>query len=99
MSYARIVTVTAQAGKIDEIIKIYKDSVVPAAKAQKGFQGARLFVDRATNKGISVTRWASKADMETTEATGFYQEQIAKLAPLLAGAPVREAYEIAAEEN
>lgn len=99
MAYARIVTVQAQAGKIDEILSIYKNEVIPAAKQQKGFQGARLFVDRASNKGISVTRWASKEDLEAGEASGYYQAQIAKLAPLLASAPVREAFEIAAEEN
>jgi heme-degrading monooxygenase HmoA len=99
VSYARIVTVSAQAGKIDEIVRIYTNEVLPAAKQQKGFQGARLFVDHATNKGISVTRWASKADLEAGEASGYYQAQIAKLASLLAAPPVREAYEIAAEEN
>ena len=99
MSYARIVMVSAQAGKIDEIVKIYTNEVIPAAKKQKGFQGARLFVDRASNKGISVTRWDSKADLEAGEASGYYQEQIAKLAPLLSAPPVREAYEIVAEEN
>ncbi|HEY7416357.1 MAG TPA: antibiotic biosynthesis monooxygenase [Ktedonobacteraceae bacterium] len=99
MSYARIVIVSAQAGKIDEILEIYRNSVIPAARQQKGFLGSRMFVDRANNKGISVTRWASKADLEAGEANGYFQEQIAKFGPLFASAPVREVYEIAAEEN
>ena len=99
MSYARVVTVHAQAGKVDEVVKIYHDSIVPAIKQHKGYQGARLFIDHATNKGVSVTRWVSKADLEATEASGVYQAQIAKLAGLLAGAPEREAYEIAVEDK
>ena len=99
MSYARIVTVHAQAGKVDEVVKIYRDSIVPAITGQKGYQGSRLFIDRASNKGVSVTRWDSKADLEATEASGVYQAQVAKLAGLLAGAPEREAYEIAVEDK
>jgi heme-degrading monooxygenase HmoA len=99
MSYARIVTVHAQAGKVDEVVKIYQDSIVPAIKGQKGYKGSRLFIDHASNKGVSVTRWASKEDLEATEASGIYQAQVAKLAGLLAGAPEREAYEIAVEDE
>ena len=46
--FARIVTVHAKIEKLDEVIAIYRDSVVPAAKQQKGFLGARLSTDRAT---------------------------------------------------
>jgi len=95
--YARIVTVHAQTAKLDGVIAIYRDSIAPAAKQQKGFLGARLFTDRATGKGVSVTRWQSKEDLETLEASGFYQEQIAKIAPMLTQPPVREDYEISVD--
>ncbi len=95
--HARVVTVQAQAGKLDEIVKIYRESIAPAAKQQKGFQGATLFTDRANNKGISVTRWQTEADLQSGEASGFYQEQIGKIAPMLAAPPVRETYEIVVE--
>jgi heme-degrading monooxygenase HmoA len=95
--HARIVIVQSQPDKLDEVIKIYRDSVVPAAKQQKGFLGARLFTDRATGKGISVTRWQTKEDLEAGETSGYYQEQIAKFAPYLTAAPVREVYEISVD--
>jgi heme-degrading monooxygenase HmoA len=95
--YARIVTVSAKMDKLDELIGVYRDSIVPAAAQQKGFLGARLFVDRATGKGVSVTRWQSKEDLEAGEASGFFQEQIAKIAPMVTAPPVREAYEIAVD--
>ncbi len=92
--YARIVTVHARTDKLDEVIAIYRDSIVPAAKQQKGFIGARLFIDRASGKGVSVTRWQSKEELEAGEASGYYQEQIAKIAPMLTEPPTREIYEI-----
>jgi heme-degrading monooxygenase HmoA len=95
--YARIVTVSAKMDKLDELIGIYRDSIVPAAKQQKGFLGARLFVDRATGKGISVTRWQTREDLEAGEASGFFQEQIAKIVPMVTAPPARETFEIAVD--
>ena len=99
MSYARITTIQVQAGKIDEAVKLYRELAIPAAKQQKGYLGTRLFVDRATDKGMAVTRWASEADLKASEENGYYQDQLAKFGPLLAGAPVREVFEIEAEDN
>ncbi len=95
--HARVVTVQAQAGKLDEIIQIYRDSIVPASRQQAGFKGARLFTDRTTNKGISITLWETEADLTAGEASGYYQEQIAKLSPMLSSSPVREAYEVSVQ--
>jgi hypothetical protein len=52
MSYPRRVTSHAQAGKLDEVVKVYHESMLPAATQQKGFLDARLFIDRVTGKGI-----------------------------------------------
>jgi quinol monooxygenase YgiN len=95
--YARIVTVHAHPDKLDEVIAIFRDSIVPAAKQQKGFVGIRLFTDRATGKGVVVSRWQSKEDLEAGEASGYYQEQVAKIAQYLTQPPVRETFEISVD--
>ena len=95
--HARLVTVQIQPGKIDEAISIYRDTVMPAAKQQKGFKGATLLTDRDTGKGVSVTLWETEADMTATEASGWWQEQIAKFAAALAAPPVREHYEVSVQ--
>jgi heme-degrading monooxygenase HmoA len=64
---------------------------------QKGFVGIKLFIDRKTGKGVVVSRWQSEADLEAGEASGYYQEQIAKVAPFLTAPPTRETFELAAE--
>ena len=97
--HARFVTVQLQTAKIEEAIAIYRDAIIPAARQQQGFLGARLFVNRATGKGVSVSRWASEADLLAGEASGYYAEQIAKLAPLFTAPPIREAFEISVEAD
>jgi hypothetical protein len=68
---------------------------MPAAK-QQGFQSTTLLIDRAANKGMSITSLASEADLLASEASGYYQEQVAKVAPLCIVPPVREIYEVGA---
>jgi len=91
--YTRVVTVQIQLDKVDEAITIYQ-SIEPLWKQQQGFQGAQLLIDRTTGKGISLSTWETRADLETTEASGWYQEQVAKFATVFSGPPVREIYEV-----
>ncbi|MBI4787624.1 MAG: antibiotic biosynthesis monooxygenase [Chloroflexi bacterium] len=95
--YARIATVQIQPGKLDEAVRIFQDSVVPAAKRQKGFKSIMLMTDRNTGKGVSVAVWETEADMKANEASGYLQEQFAKFGALFAAPPVVERYELAAQ--
>ena len=95
--HARVVTVQIQPGKIDEAIGIYGDSVVPAAKQQQGFKGALLLTDPDMGKGISVTLWEAEADMTAGEASGYYQQQIAKFGAVFGAPPVQEHYEVSVQ--
>ncbi len=94
--YARVVTSQLKPGAIDEWIAILRDSIVPAAKQQKGFKGFIVLADRSANKGIAYSMWETEADLKATEASNFYQEQIAKLSGVMAMPPTRELYELSA---
>jgi len=95
--FARLTTVQMQIDKIDEAIKIFEESVVPAAKSQKGFCGAYLLTDRKTGKAIAIGLWDSEADVLANEQRGYYQEQASKVAPFFTTAPVREGYEVSVQ--
>jgi heme-degrading monooxygenase HmoA len=95
--HCRAVTVQVQPGKTQEAIDIYNNSLVPACKQQKGFQGAYLMTDAATGKALSITVWASENDMVEGERNGYYQEQIAKFGAVFAGPPAMEHYELSVE--
>jgi heme-degrading monooxygenase HmoA len=92
--YARVTFATAQPGKVDEVTKIMRDSVLPTLKKQKGFKGMTFLMNRNTNKGIVIGLWNTEADMTAGESSGFYKEQVAKVAPHLAGSPTMEHYEV-----
>ena len=92
--HARLTTAVAQPGKVDEIVSIFRDSIVPAEKQQKGFKGGFMLIDRNTGKGINISLWETEADMMAGEASGWLDEQRANVAPLLADTPTREHYEV-----
>lgn len=92
--YARVTTSMAQPGKMDEAVQIVQESIVPVMKQQQGFKGYLLIADANTNKSISITLWDTEADMTTGESSGYYREQIAKVASVLTGSPTMEHFEV-----
>ena len=96
--YARVVTAQVSPDKVTESIRLWRDSVVPAAKAQKGFKSGRLLADRKTGKIVTVGLWKTEADLQASgEGSAYLQEQLAKFASLFTAPPVVEHYEVAAE--
>jgi heme-degrading monooxygenase HmoA len=95
--FARLTIVQGKIDKLDESIKIYEDSIITAAKSQKGFQGAYLLTDPNTGKAISCTIWDSEGDADANEQSGYYQEQLDKLKDFLTAPPVREGYQVSVQ--
>src|SRR5579864_903597 len=97
--HARVVTTKYQPGKVDEATQIYRESILPEARQQAGFQGAMALVDRSTDKAMAITLFQTEADAQASGASSSYmQAQIAKVASLLAAAPVIETYEVVVQE-
>lgn len=92
--FARMTILQVKPERIDDGIKIYRTSVVPEAKKQKGFRGACLLADRASGKSISITFWRNEKDAVANEESLYYQEQLVKSLSLLAGPMIREGYEV-----
>jgi len=92
--FARLTTAQIQVDKIDRVIKIYEESVVPAAKLQKGYKSICLFLDRKTGKVVSLALWESEEDALANEENLYYQEQVAKFINFYTKPPIREGYEV-----
>lgn len=92
--FARLTKAQVMVGRIDEFINRYKESVVPAAKSQKGFQGIYLLIDRNTGQGLAMTFWDSEEDALANEKSRYYQEQVAKFINFYIQPPIREGYEV-----
>lgn len=91
--HARVVDLRVRPMDTKEVVRIYRDSVVPAAREQPGFKGALLLTD-STGIGMSITLWETEEDREKGEASGFYKEQINKFADHLIETPVRKHYDV-----
>jgi len=92
--FARVTLTQVDLNKFDETIGLYRDSVIPAAKSQKGYRGAYLLTDRKTGKAVSVAFWDSEEDAIVNEQSGYYQEQLGKFKGFFTAPPVREGYEV-----
>jgi heme-degrading monooxygenase HmoA len=92
--FARLTANQYQADKIDEVLKIMEESVIPAAKSQKGFHGLYSLTDRKTGKVLTISLWDSEEAAIANEQSGYYQEQVAKFKDLFTTPPVREGYEV-----
>ncbi len=79
---------------IDKAIDIYNQSILPAAKSQKGFMGLNFFLDRKTGRAVSIAIWESEEDALANEKSHYYQEQHIKLMSLYSMPPIREGFEV-----
>ncbi|HEU4563922.1 MAG TPA: antibiotic biosynthesis monooxygenase [Gemmatimonadaceae bacterium] len=92
--HARTVMFHVTPGKAEDGIRVYQDSVLPAAAKQPGFRGGMMLVNRAENTALSITLWDSEADLVRSESSGYYGQQIQKIEPLLSAPPERTVYEV-----
>ncbi|MEE8604895.1 MAG: hypothetical protein V3S65_05940 [Candidatus Aminicenantaceae bacterium] len=93
--FARTTTIQLKIAFIDEALEIYKNSIVPAAQAQKGFVELKFLLDRNSGKAIAIAIWETEADAKANEESHYYQEQLVKLLSYYAYPPIKEGFEIA----
>jgi heme-degrading monooxygenase HmoA len=60
--YARMATVYSQPDRLEEVVRNVLEQTVPVVRAQKGFRGFYLLVDRATGKGHGLSLWETEED-------------------------------------
>jgi heme-degrading monooxygenase HmoA len=96
--YARVVAIQVKPGMLQKAIQTFQESIVPAAKSQKGFKNIYLLTDSHADKATSVSIWESEADLRESEASGYYQEQIAKVSEFLIAPPSRDLLEVSVHD-
>jgi quinol monooxygenase YgiN len=93
--YARVTFSQVSPDRIDEAVSLLRDSLVPAARQQKGFKGYLLLGDRAVGKGISISMWETESDRAASDQPSeYYREVTARIAPFFTAQPVVENYEV-----
>ena len=97
--HARVITRQYQSGKIDEGLQIFRESILPETRRQRGFQGVTALIDRSTGKTMTISFWQTEADAQASGASSpFFQAQLAKIDALFSAAPTIETYEVVVQE-
>ncbi len=92
--HARLVTFRVREGNLDQVIRIIRHAIIPAASRQPGFNGLVLISNPETSKAMTTTYWESEADMLASEDAEYFQEQISRVIALLRGPPQIEHYRV-----
>ena len=77
--------------RMDEAIRTYRDSTLPAVRSQQGFKGALILADLNASKIIAIGLFETEADLRARTRTTFVDP--------IAGAPTIERYEVSAYDR
>lgn len=91
---ARVTHVRVNPEDVEDSVRLFDESVVPAAEQEDGFMGALLLV-RPDGRAIAIDLCDTLEHMRQNEASGFYQQQVAKFAGNIVERPTREFYDVA----
>jgi heme-degrading monooxygenase HmoA len=92
--FTRIVELTTQPGKIEQLSTTINDKVLPILKKQKGFVDEMVLVpDNGDNRVVALSFWNSKEDAEQYRRVEYPKVQDT-VQPLLQGEPVVRTFEV-----
>ena len=98
MTYTRLTTLQADPSKLEDGIRFFREQAITTARQQRGFQGARLLVDRQSGKAIAVTLWESEEAARVAESA-MNQSRTQGAQMLGATNPTTELLEMVVNEN
>ena len=92
--YVRAITLPLKPEKIDEAVRLFKESIAPMFQKRKGFKQGYLVGDRSTAKAISISLWDTEANATSLDTSGFLKEWTGMLGGFLDGEVVRDQDEV-----
>ena len=90
--HARVSTRQIQSGQMDDAVRNLRDLTVPNLREQRGFKGGLVLTDRNAGKLITISLWESEADLRAHDPPGYH-------GAVAAGAPIREVFEVGAQQS
>jgi heme-degrading monooxygenase HmoA len=92
--YVRLTRFQVRVERIEHALNIFRESLVPSIKTQKGYRGIYLFLNQKTGEGRVLGLYESEQDVIASDDNHFYQEQLLKFMNFFTAPPVREDYEV-----
>lgn len=96
--HARVVIMEMLPIDVEEVVRTYRDRVVPVGREQEGFRAAWMLTDPETGEGMSISLWQSADDMLASEESDFHHRELGELEDFFISAPVRKHYEVSVKE-
>ena len=90
---ARVTQVRVNPEDVAESVRLFDESVLPAAEQEEGFMGALLLV-REDGRALAIDLCDTLEHMQANEHSGFYQQQITKFAGKIVDHPTRQFYDV-----
>lgn len=90
---ARVTQVRVNPEDVDEAVRLFDESVLPAAEQEAGFMGA-LLLTREDGHALAIDLCDTIENLRANERSGFYQAQVAKFADKIVERPRRDHYEV-----
>ena len=84
-----------QPQRIGEVVRIFQQQALPLVSRQPGFKGVCLLTKK-TGEFMVLNIWETEAQATAWPVNPEHQKVAGQLKPLLAGAPQRDGYEVAA---
>jgi heme-degrading monooxygenase HmoA len=78
---------------IDSALELYRTSVMPALRAQDGYEGCYVLTT-PEGKALVVTFWSDEAAADAGLESGYYAQQVQKFVTLFRSPPGRETYDV-----
>ena len=98
--YAKLVTIEGQQeNSIDEASAQFRERSVRAMRGEPGWRGAYLLVDRQAGKGVAITLWDTREQLEATERVAANFRATAARTGGTMQPPKMEIYEVVVQET
>ncbi len=96
--FARVTFVQVAPEDVGDSIRLFDESVIPAAREEEGFQGAMLLV-RENGEAMAIDLADTLEHLQANERSGFYQSQVDKFRDKIVGHPRREVFRVAVSKG
>lgn len=90
---ARVTQVRVDPEDVADSVRLFDESVLPAAEQEEGFMGA-LLLTREDGRALVIDLCDTLEHLRENERNGFYQEQVAKFADRIVDHPRREFFDV-----
>ena len=95
--FTRLFQFQLKPDKLDEAVKIFRESIIPAVKPSIGLVSYSVLLDRNTGKGATIIYFDTEENMLANEASGLPQKMRDEFKDYWAGQYMVDRYEVCAQ--